>query len=162
MSHTYTVCKSCRGLNKVDSEKALKAEAICGKCGQPLGFHGLVSSVTGAELMRIVKKADQPVIVDFWAAWCGPCKMFAPIFEKSSEKHVDVFFGKVDTENAQDLAAAFKIRSIPTLMVFKKGFLVFEQAGALPEDLFEQVVSQAKAITDEALEQAKNGAESSS
>ncbi|MCB0341406.1 MAG: thioredoxin TrxC [Pseudobdellovibrionaceae bacterium] len=135
MSHTYTVCKSCRGLNKVDSEKALKAEAICGKCGQPLGFHGLVSSVTGAELMRIVKKADQPVIVDFWAAWCGPCKMYGPIFEEASKKYKNATFLKVDTEADPGISGQLGIRGIPTTIVFKNGQEAKRQSGALPLEM---------------------------
>ena len=72
------------------------------------------------------------VLVDFWATWCGPCRAFAPTFTKSSEQHPDIVFGKVDTEAQEELAAAAEIRAIPTLMAFKNGHLVFNQAGALP------------------------------
>jgi thioredoxin reductase (NADPH) len=84
------------------------------------------------------------VLVDFWATWCGPCRAFAPTFKASSEKHPDVVFAKVDTEAEQALAAAAQIRSIPTLMAFKKGKLVFNQAGALPPQALEQLVQQVK------------------
>ncbi len=84
------------------------------------------------------------VLVDFWASWCGPCRAFAPTFKASSEQHPDVVYAKVDTEAQQDLAAAAQIRSIPTLMAFKKGKLVFNQAGALPPAALEQLVQQVK------------------
>ena len=89
---------------------------------------------------------DGIVLVDFWAAWCGPCVRFAPTFEQASEKHPDIVFGKVDTEAEQELAGAAGIRSIPTLMAFRDGILVFSQPGALPPSALEQVIQGVKGL----------------
>ena len=84
---------------------------------------------------------NEIVLVDFWADWCGPCKMFAPVFEAASDKHDDIVFAKVDTEAEQQLAMQAQIRSIPTLMAFRDGILVFNQAGALPSESLEELVT---------------------
>jgi len=86
------------------------------------------------------------VLLDFWAAWCGPCRSFAPTYEASSEKHPDIVFGKVDTEKEQQLSAAAGIQSIPTLMAFRDKVLVFSQAGALPPAALEELIQSIKAL----------------
>jgi thioredoxin 1 len=91
-------------------------------------------------------------LVDWWASWCGPCRMFAPVFEQASDKHPDVTFGKIDTEDQQGLSAAAEITSIPTLMAFRDGILVFRQPGALPAAALEQVI---QAVRDLDMEQVR-------
>jgi thioredoxin 1 len=86
------------------------------------------------------------VLVDFWAEWCGPCRMFGPVYEKVSERHGDAVFGKVDTEAQPEVAATFKIASIPTLMIIRDNVVLFSQAGALPEAALEELVTKAKEL----------------
>src|SRR5258705_10171077 len=93
-----------------------------------------------------VVTSNSTVIVDYWAPWCGPCRGFAPVFEKVAEKNPDVVFAKVNTDEEQEIAAHFQIRSIPTLMVFREQIIVFSQPGAMPQGSFEQVVTKAKAL----------------
>lgn len=111
----------------------------------------------GPDTFESTVNEHEIVLVDFWAAWCGPCRQFAPVYERVSEAHPDIVFGKVDTEAEQSLSAAAGITSIPTLMAFKKGVLVFSQPGALPAPSLEQLVTAVRELdVDAALAAASN------
>lgn len=94
---------------------------------------------------------DSFVLVDFWAEWCGPCRQFGPIFERVSEKHPDITFAKVDTDKEQELSAMAGIKSIPTLMMFRDGILLFNQAGAAPESSLEDIIAQGRSLDMDAI-----------
>jgi len=94
---------------------------------------------------------DSFVLVDFWAEWCGPCRQFGPIFERVSEKHPDITFAKVDTDKEQELSAMAGIKSIPTLMMFRDGILLFNQAGAAPESSLEDIIAQGRSLDMDAV-----------
>ena len=101
--------------------------------------------ITSEQFNEVISSNDM-VIIDFWAEWCGPCKSFAPTYEKVSEKHDDIVFAKVNTELEQELAAHFQIRSIPTLMVFREEVVLFAQPGMLSEEQLEDVISKIKVL----------------
>lgn len=104
-----------------------------------------IQNLTSAEFEAVVTKPGI-TFVDFWAAWCGPCQMFAPIFEAASEKYPEIQFVKIDTDAEQEIAAAAQISSIPTLMAFRDGILVFRESGALPAPQFEELIKAVQGI----------------
>lgn len=132
MNKTMTACPLCHSLNRVDTQKAINKQATCGKCGKTLNLDGLVSDVSGEDMLRIINKADVPVIVDFWASWCGPCQMYGPEFEKASLQNQNAIFLKVNTESNPQISTQLGIRGIPATIVFKNGKEYRRQAGAIP------------------------------
>jgi thioredoxin 2 len=127
---SHIVCPKCSAVNRIPNNR-LQDNPKCGKCKQPL-FIGAPVELTDQTFQKQISKNDIPVVVDFWAGWCGPCKMMAPEFKKAAaELEPRVRFAKLDTENNQQTAAQFGIRSIPTMILYKNGKQVAQQAGAM-------------------------------
>ncbi|MBS98593.1 MAG: thioredoxin TrxC [Oceanospirillaceae bacterium] len=142
MSNALTLsCPSCFVTNRVPVDRLAQAP-VCGRCGAPL-FQGRPVATNEAQFEKLIANTELPVVVDFWADWCGPCKMMAPIFEQAARSFEPrCRFVKVDTEQAPGLSARYGIRSIPTLIVFRDGREVGRQAGALDRSALERWVGE--------------------
>lgn len=129
--HTFAECSSCLALNKVSIPALKEKKPVCGKCGSSLKLHGLVAEVSTKNFEKIIRTSTLPVVVDFWASWCGPCRSYAPEYERASLANPGTVFLKVNTETEQQVSAAFNIRGIPCTILFKDGQEIRRQSGAM-------------------------------
>lgn len=143
MTSTYTVCPKCNKVNRIDMDLAKSKTPICGSCKTEVDFHDGVTHLSTEQLQKLIRTSPIPVVVDFWAPWCGPCRSFAPTFKSMAHKKRGEFvFVKINTEENQDAGSLFSIRGIPTVTAFKSGSEIQRQSGALPEPHFEKWLSQ--------------------
>jgi len=137
MEYTYVPCSSCGKLNRVGWEQSASSEPICGSCKSALPLHFGVAEISGLGLNTLIKKSPLPIVCDFWAPWCGPCKAFAPVFQQAAKRMSSRFtFAKLNTEQHSDVSNTYAIRGIPTLIVFSAGREKARVSGALPLEDF--------------------------
>jgi thioredoxin 2 len=141
MSKFFSQCPKCSALNKISTEKMIDKAPACGKCGANLNLHGLVSDVTAQNFRKILSIAEGVVVADFWASWCGPCKSYAPEYQKASIQNTHAVFVKVNTEIEQQLSAEYGIRGIPCTILFKHGKEVKRQSGVMSAEQVKYFIS---------------------
>lgn len=141
MSQTYVVCEKCGQTNRVSVN--VEKDPVCGSCKSALPLHGSIVEGSDRTLQKLITKSPLPIVVDFWAPWCSPCRSFAPTFEASSGQYTGkVVFVKLNSDNNQHMAAQLGIRGIPTVVVFKNGTEVARQSGAMLREHFNQWLEQ--------------------
>lgn len=143
MATVLVICNQCEKTNRVDTAAATGKEAVCGSCQSPLSFHDFLQDVSETSLAKLIKAADRPVVVDFWAEWCAPCKAFAPTFKAVAQQMSEQFiFAKLNTETYPAASRIYQIRGIPTLIVFQNQGELDRRSGAMPLEEFKRFLSK--------------------